>query len=64
MTELEIEVIEKLDKEDREKIAYFTELLLQKSKYHTLKREIEKRREEIKNSDVLMHEEIWNKMNV
>ncbi|HGY56685.1 MAG TPA: hypothetical protein ENK44_13340 [Caldithrix abyssi] len=64
MTELEIEVIEKLDKEDREKIAYFTELLLQKSKYHPLKKEIEKRREEIKNSDVLMHEEIWNKMNV
>ena len=56
MTELEIKVIEKLDKEDHEKIAYFTELLLQKSKYHTLKREIEKRRKEIKNGEILMHE--------
>jgi hypothetical protein len=60
----EMDVIDRLDKDDKEKIVYFINLLIRQTKYRTLREEIEKRREEIKAGDVLTHEEIWNKVNV
>ncbi len=60
----EIDVINKLDDYDKEKILYFVKLLLEKNKYKNLKKEIMERREEIKNKEILTHEEIWDKLNV
>ncbi len=64
MSVVEMDVIEKLDKEDREKIAYFASLLHQQTKYRHLKKEIEGRREEIRKGEILTHSEIWDSMNV
>ena len=61
---LEKEVIDQLEKEDKEKLAYFLEILIKESKYQNLKEEIEDRRKEIKNGDILSHDEIWDQMNV
>ena len=60
----EIEIINKLDQNDKEKVVYFIKLLLTKSKYDKLKKEISERREEIKNKEILTHDEIWDKLNV
>ena len=57
-------ILEQLDQEDKEKVSYFIRLLLNKSKYQQLKQEIVDRREEIKSSGTLSHEEIWKQMNV
>ncbi|MHB2149145.1 hypothetical protein ACX8XP_08825 [Calditrichota bacterium LG25] len=64
MNELDLKVLERLDKDDREKITYFIRLLLNQSKYRKLKEEISKRRDEIVRGDSLNHDEIWNKLNV
>lgn len=58
-----MDVIEKLDQEDKEKIAYFVNLLLQQTKYHHLKKKVEGRRKEIKQGQTLTHNQIWNQMN-
>ena len=59
-----MDVLEKLDRTDQEKINYFFKLLLNQSKYKKLKDELAERREEIKKGDVLDHEEIWNEIDV
>ncbi|HFQ94309.1 MAG TPA: hypothetical protein ENK32_09885 [Anaerolineae bacterium] len=64
MSVVEMDVIEKLDEEDKEKIAYFASLLMRQTKYRHLKKEIEERREEIKQGETLTHSEIWDSMNV
>ncbi len=64
MNALDLKIIEKLDKVDQEKITYFLNLLLNKSKYKKLKEEISMRRDEIDKGEILNHDEIWNKLNV
>ncbi len=64
MNMLDLNVLERLDKTDQEKIEYFLKLLLDKSKYKKLKEEISVRREEIVKGEVLDHDEIWNKIDV
>ncbi len=64
MSVVKMDVIEKLDEEDREKIAYFANLLMQQTKYRRLKKEVEERRQEIKQGEILTHSEIWDSMNV
>ena len=59
-----LDVLEKLNNEDKEKINYFIDLILSKEKYKMLKVEIEKRREEIKNNNILSNDEIWQELNV
>ena len=57
-------ILEKLDKEDKEKVSYFVRLLLNQSKYRTLKEEISLRREEINQGEWLTHDEFWDTLNV
>jgi len=57
-------IIERLDQEDQDKVSYFLRLLLAQSKYQTLKTEIAFRREEIQHSETLSHETVWDQMNV
>jgi len=57
-------ILEKLDKEDQEKIAYFLDLLLKQTKYKKLRAEISSKREEIKKGNVLTHDEIWDELDV
>jgi len=64
MTVSEASIMERLDQEDKEKVSYFIKLLLNKSKYQALKKEIAKRRKEIKTGETLSHEEIWGQLNV
>jgi len=64
MADVKMEVLEKLDREDREKVAYFVTLLVNQAKYRSLKEEIEKRRREVERGEVLEHEEIWKQLNV
>ncbi len=60
----ETSIMEHLDQEDKEKVSYFIRLLLNKSKYRVLKKEIAERRKEIKTGETLSHEEIWGPLNV
>lgn len=60
----EIGIIERLDQEDKEKVSYFIRLLLNKSKYQQLKKEVIARREEIKSGETISHEDLWKQMNV
>ena len=57
-------ILERLDQEDKEKVSYFIRLLLNKSKYQQLKKEISDRQEEIESGETLSHEDIWKQMNV
>ena len=59
-----IDILEKLDSEDKEKIDYFINLILSKEKYNKLKLEINERRADIKNNNILSHDEIWQKLDV
>ena len=59
-----LNILTKLDAEDREKIMYFANLLLKQKKYQKLKEEIEEREKEIERGEILTHEEIWEKLNV
>ena len=59
-----LDTLEKLDKEDQEKIKYFVKLLLTKEKYKKLSKEISDRRKEITKGEVLSHNEIWEELNV
>jgi len=59
-----LEILSKLDPEDKEKIIYFAKILLRQEKYRKLKKEIEERKKEIEKGEILTHEEIWNKLNV
>ncbi|MCI5218965.1 MAG: hypothetical protein D3914_07200 [Candidatus Electrothrix sp. LOE2] len=64
MNTSEISIIGRLDKDDKEKVSYFIRLLLKKSKYQALKKELAERRQEIESDETLSHEEIWGQMNV
>ncbi len=55
-----IEIINKLDKNDKKLLDFLALELLKKEKYQNLRIEIEKRREEIKKGNTLSHEEVWN----
>ena len=57
-------ILQKLEKEDLEKIEYFIKILLKQSKYNALRQEIEARRKEITNGNFLTDDEIWNELNV
>ena len=60
----DLNILTKLDAEDREKIVYFANLLLKQKKYQKLREEIEERKKEIERGEVFTHEEIWEKLNV
>jgi hypothetical protein len=64
MNTSEISIIGRLDKDDKEKVSYFIRLLLKKSKYQALKKELAERRQEIESDETLSHEEIRGQMNV
>ena len=57
-------ILERLDQEDKEKVSYFIRLLLNKSKYQFLKKELAERRKEIQSGETLSHEDLWKQMNV
>ena len=59
-----MDIIENLNKEDKDKVSYFVRLLLNQCKYQAFKKEIGLRREEIQQGKTLTHEEIWDQMNV
>ena len=64
MATTEMSLIEKLDREDREKVSYFIQLLMHQAKYQALKKEITLRREEIIQGETLTHEAIWETVHV
>ncbi len=64
MKAVELEVLERLDKSDKEKVMYFLRLLINQEKYKKLKKEITSRKNEIKRKEVLKHDEIWKKLDV
>jgi len=51
--------LEKLDKKDREKLLKLAKLLYEQKKYKKLREEVEERRKEIIEGEVLSHEEVW-----
>ena len=57
-------ILERLDQEDKEKVSYFIRLLLNKSKYQQLKKEIADRRKEVQSGETVSHEDLWKQMNV
>ncbi len=64
MNTIELEVLQKLDKSDQEKVIYFLKLLLNQAKYKKLKDEILSRKDEIRHGEVFEHEEIWKELDV
>jgi len=64
MNTIELEVLQKLDKSDQEKVIYFLKLLLNQAKYKKLRDEILSRKDEIKHGEVFEHEEIWKELDV
>ena len=64
MNTIELEVLQKLDKSDQEKVSYFLKLLLNQAKYKKLKDEILSRKDEIRHGEIFGHEEIWKKLDV
>ena len=64
MNTTELEILQKLDKNDQEKVMYFLKLLLNQAKYKKLKDEILSRKDEIKHGEVFEHDEIWKELDV
>ena len=64
MSASEIGIIDRLYQEDKEKVSYFIRLLLNKSKYQRLKKEVADRRKEIASGGTLFHEDIWKQFTV
>ena len=58
------DIIRILDDEDKKKLEYFARLLLRQEKYHALQKEIDDRRKEIKNGEILSHDDFWEAVNV
>jgi len=54
-----MEIIPFLKDEDKKKISEFAAILLKQDKYTRLRKEIELRRAQVKEGEVLSHEEIW-----
>ena len=59
-----MDIINRLEDDDKGKIEYFVTLLIHQSKYRVLKKEIQERRKEIQAGEIIKHNDIWNKMNV
>ena len=64
MSILKMDIINRLEDDDKGKIEYFVNLLIHQSKYRVLKKEIQERRKEIQAGEIIKHNDIWNKMNV
>ncbi len=62
MADSGIDILERLDKDDKDKLSYFIDILLDQSKYRKLKKEISMRRNEIEKGETLTHEDIWKKI--
>ena len=60
----EFNMLEQLDDDDKSKIKYFIQLLMQKEKYNKLQQEILSRRKEIVHGKTLTHDEIWADLDV
>lgn len=60
----EFNIIEQLDDDDKYKIKYFIQLLMRQEKYNKLKEEIQTRKKEIIQGEVLTHDEIWTHLDV
>ena len=48
-----------LDEKDKSKILFFAEVLFRHSKYEKLRTEIEVRRKEIRENNIISHENFW-----
>ena len=59
-----LNILERLDKKDQEKINYFINLILKKEKYKQLNLELIKRRAEIEANNIYSHDDIWKELNV
>jgi len=55
-----IKEYENLNEQDKKLVERFIEELLKKEKYEHLRKEIQKRRQEIKEKKISSHDEIWN----
>ena len=55
-----IKEYEMLDEQDKKLVKKFIEELVKKEKYEQLRKEIQKRRQEIKKGKIVSHGEIWN----
>ncbi len=60
----EFNIIDRLDEGDKYKVKYFIQLLIRQEKYNKLKEEIQSRRKEIAQGEILSHDEIWNHLDV
>ena len=64
MNTTKLEILQKLDKNDQEKVMYFLKLLLNQAKYKKLKDEILFRKDEIKYGEIFEHDDIWKELDV
>ncbi len=64
MTVQTSDILQKLDAVDKEKVDYFVQLLLDQEKYRALKKELNERREQIKQGNCLSHDDFWKDINV
>ena len=55
-----IKEYEILDEQDKKLVKKFIEEFVKKEKYESLRKEIQKRRHEIKKGHIASHEEIWD----
>ncbi len=60
----EFNIIDRLDEDDKYKVKYFIQLLIRQEKYNKLKEEVQSRRKEIAQGEILSHDEIWNHLDV
>ena len=60
----EFNIIDRLDEDDKYKVKYFIQLLIRQEKYNKLKEEIQSRRKEIAQGEILSHDEILNHLDV
>ena len=52
---LKMDILNRLEDDDKGKIEYFVNLLIHQAKYRGLKKEIEERRKEIEAGEVMTH---------
>ena len=64
MITLNMNTINLLEDEDKQKVSYLANLLLKKKKYKYLKKDLLERRNEIGCNDTLSHDEVWDSLNV
>ena len=56
------EIEDLLDEEDRELLFSFARTLLQTEKYQRLRKELQKRRDEVRRKETLTHDEFWREI--